>query len=152
MFNYTDPRSLDEHEHFLNADIRYYPAEMDRAMFEKALSEIDNCTYWNGDQKLYNHMVWGQSLTPEQVIDPTMAYQGPWLPEGISLPRGESAKQFTDSWNGCRLEDANIVHWHGSRNAPLKFALMKSINDQLGIPEIPVNPRITKTIDISHLP
>ena len=152
MFNYTDPKSLDEYEHFLNADIRYYPAEMDRAMFENALEQIVGCTYWNGDQKLYNRMVWGQGLAPEQVIDPTMAYQGPWLPEGISLPRDQNAKEFTDAWNGCRLEDANVVHWHGSRHAPSKLALMQSINDQLGISAIPANPRPTKTIDISHLP
>ena len=146
MFNYTDPKTLDEIEHFLNADIRYYPAEMDRALFEQALAKIDDCTYWNGDQKLYNHMVWDQGLSPDQVIDPTMAYQGPWLP---GTPE---AKEFTDTWNGCRLEDANIVHWHGSRHAPSKFDLMQSINDQLGIPAVPVKARPTKTVDISHLP
>lgn len=146
MFNYTDPKSLDEIEHFLNADIRYYPAEMDRGMFEQALARLSNCTEWNGDQKLYNHMVWDQGLTPEQVIDPTMAYQGPWLPGGIDH------QIYTDAWNGCRLDEANIVHWHGSRHAPSKLELMRTINAQLGIPDIPVNPRTTKTIDISHLP
>ena len=146
MFNYTDPKTLDELPHFLNADIRYYPAEMDRAMFEHALGKFSNCTEWNGDQKLYNHMVWGQGLTPEQVIDPTMAYQGPWLPGNAE------AQQFTDTWNGCTLNDANIVHWHGSRHAPSKLHLMKAINDQLGIPDVPVKARPTKTVDISHLP
>ena len=91
-------------------------------------------------------MIWSQGLTPEQVIDPTMAYQGPWL------PGNEQAKQFTDSWNGCRLEDANIVHWHGSRHAEAKLQLMQHINDQLGVPAVPANPRPTRTIDISHLP
>jgi hypothetical protein len=146
MFNYTDPKTLDEIGHFLNADIRYYPAEMNRAMFEAALSQIDSCTYWNGDQKLYNHMVWNQGLTPEQVIDPTMAYQGPWLP-------GDAERQqFTDTWNGCQLNDAKVVHWHGSRHAPSKLHLMQSINAHLGIPAVPVNPRPTKTIDISRYP
>jgi hypothetical protein len=146
MFNYTDPKTLDELPHFLNADIRYYPAEMDRAIFEDALAKLSNCTEWNGDQKLYNHMVWDQGLTPEQVIDPTMAYQGPWLPGAIE------AQQFTDTWNGCTLNDAKIVHWHGSRHAPSKLQLMQGINAQLGIPNVPVKARPTKTIDISHLP
>lgn len=146
MFNYTDPKTLDEIEHFLNADIRYYPAEMDRTMFEAALDKLSNCTEWNGDQKLYNHMVWGQGLSPEQVIDPVMAYQGPWL------PGNEEAQRFTDQWNGCTLNDAKIVHWHGSRHAPSKLQLMKSINDQLGVPDVPAKARPTKTIDISHLP
>jgi len=146
LFNYTDPKSLDEHEHFLNADIRYYPAEMDRGIFEQALKDVEHATEWNNDQKLYNRMVWSQVLTPEQVIDPKMAYQGPWLPGSLE------AKEFTDTWNGCRLEDASIVHWHGSRHAPSKFELMQSINNQLGIPVVPVKSRPTKTLDISHLP
>ena len=144
MFNYTDPKSLDEHAHFLNADIRYYPAEMDRDMFEQATKDVAHATEWNNDQKLYNRMVWSQGLTPDQVIDPTMAYQGPWL------PGDEQAKQFTDNWNGCRFEDASIVHWHGSRNADAKLQLMQGINAHLGIPGVPVNPRPTKTLDISH--
>jgi hypothetical protein len=152
LFNYTDPKSLDEYEHFLNADIRYYPAEMDRAMFENALDRSVGCTYWNGDQKLYNRMVWGQGLAPEQVIDPTMAYQGPWLPSGIAKINGHNALDFANLWNGCTLEEAKIVHWHGSRHAPSKLQLMQSINDQLGIPDVPVKARPTKTIDISHLP
>ena len=146
LFNYTDPKSLEEYEHFLNADIRYYPVEMDRGMFEQALKDVEHATEWNNDQKLYNRMVWSQGLTTEQVIDPRMAYQGPWL------PGTQEAKQFTDSWNGCTLEESNIVHWHGSRHAPSKLHLMKSINDHLGIPEVPANPRPTKTLDISHLP
>jgi hypothetical protein len=146
MFNYTDPKTLDEIEHFLNADIRYYPVEMDRAMFETALGQLSTCTEWNGDQKLYNHMVWDQGLAPEQVIDPTMAYQGPWL------PGDEERQRFTDMWNGCSLNDARIVHWHGSRHAPAKLHLMQSINDHLGIPAVPVKARPIKTIDISHLP
>jgi len=146
LFNYTDPKTLDEYEHFLNADIRYYPAEMDRAMFEQALKDVENATEWNNDQKLYNRMVWGQGLTPEQVIDPKMAYQGPWL------PGNQDAQDFTDAWNGCRMDEANIVHWHGSRNAAAKLAMMQSVNEYLKIPVNPVNPRPTRTIDISNLP
>jgi hypothetical protein len=146
LFNYTDPKSLDEYEHFLNADIRYYPVEMDRGMFEQALKDVEHATEWNNDQKLYNRMVWSQGLTPAEVIDPKMAYQGPWLP-GV-----QEAKDYTDAWNGCQLEDANIVHWHGSRNANAKLQLMQGINAQLGIPAVPVKSITTKTLDISHLP
>jgi hypothetical protein len=119
---------------------------MDRDMFAQALKDVEHATEWNNDQKLYNRMVWSQGLDPAQVIDPAMAYQGPWLPGDAAV------KQFTDSWNGCMLEDAKIVHWHGSRNAAAKLALMHSINDQLGIPQTPVQARTTRTIDISHLP
>lgn len=145
MFNYTDPKSLGDITHFLNADIRYYPAEMDKAMFDQALIDVADATEWNNDQQLYNRMVWSQGLTPEQVIDPKMAYQGPWLPGGVDH------QVYTDAWNGCRLDEANIVHWHGSRNAAAKLALMQAINDQIGVPAEPVNQRPTRTIDISHL-
>jgi len=146
MFNYTDPKQCGPHEHFLNADVRYYPAEMDRNMFESALNEIAVATEWNEDQLLYNRMVWGQGLSPEQVIDPKMAYQGPWLP-------GDYTRQeFTDEWNGCRLEDANLAHWHGSRNAMAKLKLMQSINQDLNIPDSPLGNRPTRTMDISHYP
>jgi hypothetical protein len=91
-------------------------------------------------------MVWGQGLSPEQVIDPKMAYQGPWLP-------GDYTRQeFTDEWNGCRLEDANLAHWHGSRNGMAKLNLMQSINQDLNIPDTPVVNRPTRTMDISHYP
>lgn len=147
MFNYTDPKRLDdENPHFLNADIRYYPAEMDREIFEQALAKLDSCTEWNMDQKLYNHMVWSQGLTPEQVINPRMGYQGPWL------PGRDQAKAYTDNWNGCTLEEASVVHWHGSRHADSKLQLMQSINDQLGIPEIDFNSRPMRVVDISNLP
>lgn len=147
MFNYTDPKSLDDVEHFLNADVRYFPAEMNRTMFEDALVKMQSMTEWNGDQLLYNRMLWGQGLSPEQVIDPTMAYQGPWLPSDD--PR---ARPFTDKWNGCSLEDASVVHWHGSRGASGKLALMQSINNQMGVPEIPVRSITIRTIDCSDLP
>jgi hypothetical protein len=146
MFNHTDPRQLDEYPNFLNADIRYYPAEMNRAMFEQALVDVAQATEWNNDQKLYNRMVWSQGLSPEQVIDPTMAYQGPWI-MGEYAP----AIEFTNNWNGCKFEDAKIVHWHGSRNAQCKLDLMKLINQRLDIPETPVRNIVTTTIDISHL-
>jgi hypothetical protein len=58
----------------------------------------------------------------------------------------------TDEWNGCRLEDANLAHWHGSRNAMHKLKLMQSINQDLNIPEIPMVNRPTRTMDISHYP
>lgn len=147
MFNYTDPRSLEDVEHFMNADVRYIPAEMNAEMFADALVKMESMNEWNGDQLLYNRMLWGQGLTPQQVIDPTMAYQGPWIVDGNPQNRA-----FTDNWNGCRLEDASVVHWHGSRTAPMKLQLMKHINQELGVPDVPAKPRPIRTIDCSDLP
>lgn len=147
MFNYTDPRSLEDVEHFMNADVRYFPAEMNAEMFDDALVKMEKMNEWNGDQLLYNRMLWGQGLTPEQVIDPTMAYQGPWI-----MGNNPETKAFADNWNGCKLEDAYVVHWHGSRFAPLKVEVMKQVNRELGIPDVPAKPRLIRTIDCSDLP
>jgi len=147
MFNYTDPRSLEDVDHFLNADVRYFPAEMDKTMFADALIKMEAMHSWNGDQLLYNRMLWGQGLSPSEVIDPTMAYQGPWI-----MGNNPETKAFTDNWNGCKLEDAFVVHWHGSRHAHLKLEVMQSINTQLGVPDIPVKFIPVRTINCSDLP
>ena len=146
MWNHTDPKSIDGFPHFLNADIRYYPAEMSRDLFKGGIDQINSISEWNNDQILYNRMVWDQGLTPEQVINPTMAYQGPWL------PGDQIAKNFTDQWNGCTLEEAHIVHWHGSRGAYGKLAMMQSIHEQAGISSVNKRNIEIKTVDVSHIP
>lgn len=147
MFNYTDPRSLEDVDHFLNADVRYFPAEMNKDMFADALVKMESMNEWNGDQLLYNRMLWGQGLSPAEVIDPTMAYQGPWI-----FNNDPESLRFTNNWNGCNLEDASVVHWHGSRSAGAKLEVMKAVNAQCGVPDIPVRSIPSRTIDCSDLP
>jgi hypothetical protein len=62
-----------------------------------------------------------------------MAYQGHML----YLPNGGDGQEFknlweqrknaSNEWNDCKLSDAHIVHTHGSRHAPSKYALMKEL-------------------------
>lgn len=125
MWNYTDPKSYLNIPHFLNADIRYYPAEMTQECWDIGLERAKNIQVWNDDQIIYNEMVWGQGLTPEQVIDPTMAFQGFMMPDNYD---------YAESWNGCSIEDVKIIHWHGSRGAEAKLAAMRDISATLGIP------------------
>jgi hypothetical protein len=148
LFNYTDPKQHDQCEHYLNADIRYYPAEMSRDMFAGALAEVATAREWEQDQLLYNRMVWGQGLTPKQVIRPELAYQAQWLPGNDN----DEILQRSNSWNGCDINNAHIIHLHGSRNAPAKLEIMKAIYNLCGIPNAPVRNIKTKTIDISHIP
>lgn len=146
LFNYSDPKSIDGFEHYLNADIRYYPAEMDRAIFEQAVADLDQATQWGDTEKLYNRMVWSQGLPVEQVINPLLAYQAKWI------PGTQRTKNTTDEWNGCLMDDSFAVHWYGTKSAVDRVRTMKISVGLLQIPEIPVNPRPAKTIDISHLP
>lgn len=145
LFNYTDPKKFGPCQHFLNADIRYYPETMSQDTWDWALAQTKTLDWWNSDQLLYNQMVWCQGLGADQVIDPRMAYQG------FMLPGDERAQQMSDHWNNCKLQDASIIHWHGSRGAQAKLELMQSINNQLGIPDTPVRHIARHTIDVSNI-
>lgn len=127
LFNYTDPRSHAEHSHYLNDDIRYYPATMDSSVWElgeqlmaKWFSHKESD--WSWGQLLHNHQIWSQGLTPEQMIDPTMAFQV------VSLDENHS-----NSFNGCTLAEAKVLHFHGSRNAGERNAVMLDIAKQMDI-------------------
>jgi hypothetical protein len=145
LFNYTDPKSFGPCTHFLNADIRYYPSTMSRDMWDWALAQTKTLDWWNGDQLLYNQMVWSQGLGSEKVINPRMAYQG------FMLPGDDTVRDISNQWNGCRIDDAHLIHWHGSRGAQAKLELMQSINTQLGVPVVPVRSINRQIIDISHI-
>lgn len=145
MFNYTDPKSFGPCDHFLNADVRYYPHTMKQSMWDWCLYQMKDLTWWNSDQLLYNQMVWNQGLGHKEVIDPTMAYQG------FMLPGNDAQKAMSDEWNGCTLDQAHLIHWHGSRGAAQKLDIMQSINDQLGIPKVPVRNIAKRTIDVSSI-
>lgn len=133
MFNYTDPKSSVEpnhyniqHTHFLNADVRYYPSTMKQDIWELGLSMAErwdfNC--WNTEQIILNEMLWKQpNRNPNNTINPKIAYQG----HQLFIDNWEQRKQSSNNWNNCEIGDAHIIHLHGSRNAPLKYALMEQL-------------------------
>jgi hypothetical protein len=143
MWNYTDPRSYGPCEHYLNADIRYYPSTMRKEVWEFGLNMIDHLDWWNGDQVLYNIMVWCQGLGHEQVIDPRMAWQGFMLPK--------FSKEVADGWNQCRVEDAHIIHWAGSRGAARTVEIMQACHNNLGLADTSEKQKNKTVIDISHI-
>lgn len=114
-------------------------------MWTWALAQTKTLDWWNSDQLLYNQMVWSQGLGAEKVIDPRMAYQG------FMLPGDDRKRAMSDKWNNCRIEDANIIHWHGSRGAQAKLELMQNINSQLGVPSTAIRDITRQVIDISHI-
>ena len=143
MWNYTDPRSYGPCEHYLNADIRYYPSTMTEGVWAFGLKMIEHLDWWNGDQVLYNIMVWCQGLGHEQVIDPRMAWQGFMIPM--------HPKEIGDGWNQCPLEEAHIIHWAGSRGADRTVDIMQAIHDGLPIPATSEKQKNKTIIDISHI-
>lgn len=141
MFNYTDPKALDErshynidHPHFFNADVRYYPASMDQAIWDLGAGMTRNWDFncWNTEQIILNHMLWSQEgRTLENTLDPTMAYQAQWLfaPQGQYAGQWSQRLQVSNQWNNCDIRDAHIVHLHGSRDAPSKYQLMSQLKE-----------------------
>jgi len=135
MFNYTDPKSCNDknkynlkHEHFFNADVRYFPHTMSEDIWQlgaKMASDWDfDC--WNTEQIILNEMLWKQpGRTIENTLDATMAYQGFYLFEDD----WDRRLDWQNAWNGIHIADANIIHLHGSRNAEMKFELMEQLEE-----------------------
>jgi len=135
MFNYTDPKSSVEqnayniqHEHFFNADVRYYPSTMSQEIWDMGLDMAERWDFdsWNTEQFILNKMLWDQpNRTLDNTIDPTVAYQG----HQLFVEGWEERKQFSNEWNNCDIKDAHIIHLHGSRHAPRKYNIMRRLED-----------------------
>lgn len=133
MFNYTDPKTSNEqnhynvqHEHFFNADVRYYPSTMSQDIWDMGLEMAENWDFnsWNTEQFILNKMLWDQEgRTIENTLNPKMAYQG----HQLVLDNWDQRLKSSNQWNNCKLVDAHIIHTHGSRHAPSKFALMEEL-------------------------
>ena len=128
MFNHTDPKRNGFFENNFNCDTRYYPAELDESIWQYSLDASENLTVWEQEQNIYNDMMWNQGLKLEEVLDPKMAFQAHMM--GSPDNNLEEAAQ----WNGIHVDMANIVHWHSSRGAPNRLAIMTEVNNRLGIP------------------
>ena len=135
LFNYTDPKTSNEpnhynvqHQHFFNADVRYYPSTMSQDIWDMGLEMAENWDFdsWNTEQFILNKMLWDQpNRTLENTLNPLMAYQG----HELYLDGWEERKVYSNKWNGCEIKDAHIIHLHGSRNAPNKFALIEQLEE-----------------------
>ena len=127
MFNYTDPKTHAEFEHYLNDDIRYYPATMDSKVWslgEQKMGEwfTHKEGNWGWGQLVHNYQFWSQGLGIEQALHPELAWQA------FSLNQSHS-----DSWNGIPLNDAHVLHFHGSRNSDSRVDIMSTLAKQLDI-------------------
>jgi hypothetical protein len=127
MFNYTDPRKHKEFEHYFNDDIRYYPADMNSQVWEVGEEAMNGWfdhkeNIWGWGQLVHNYQLWSQGLSINDVLDPKMAYQA------FSLNQ-----QHSDQWNSISVNQAHIMHFHGSRDCDSRLDVMKNLADQLKI-------------------
>lgn len=125
MFNFTDPKQLLNESvkipYFFNAGVRYYPASMNTQVWDYANELVNSWddSQYDTEQIILNKMLWCQGLKLEQALYPNIAYQAHMLPE---IPVWQQ-----DIWNGISINEAAIVHFHGSRNANEKLNLMRQI-------------------------
>lgn len=133
MFNKTDPavflqdsRYKKGYSIFLNAGVRYFPAKMSQTVWDRGLAMANDWDLndWNTEQIILNEMAWNQGVPSYQMIQPEYAYQAFLIPDNSTV---------ANAWNNCYFEDAHIIHWHSSRNAEHRLALMQQLAQQHGI-------------------
>jgi len=131
MFNHTDPKQFNgsnpynrSYEHFFNAGVRYFPASMDKKIWQLGTEMAQTWDYntYDTEQVILNAMLWDQGITVNEALDPTVAWQ-------LFHPD----LTFGQQWNGCSIYDARILHLHSSRGADNRLAFMRQTAQQLGI-------------------
>jgi hypothetical protein len=133
LFNYTQPRSFRDFAHHFNDDIQYYPHTMSADVWK--LGEewlIQRETHpdrnWGFDQLRHNAMFWSQDIPDSDRLHPEMAYQAMNL-------RNTDPKVIEqhNRFNSLPMEQAHILHFHGSRGSQAVVNIMKELCNQLGI-------------------
>lgn len=127
LFNYTDPKTLEgedaknkygiTHQHYFNAGVRYYPSTMSKEIWDLGWKYANDWDYniWGTEQIIFNEMMYSQDSDVKTWIRPDMNYQAMNVPynnidnSGLIL--------YLNEWNNIDLNDANIVHLHGTRGA-----------------------------------
>ena len=133
MFNYTDPRSYGDFTHHFNDDIQYYPHTMSDDVWklgEEWLTQRETHPdrNWGFDQLRHNAMFWSQNIDESDRLHPEMAYQAMNL-----RVLAQNAVDWHNEWNRIDINQAHILHFHGSRGSQAVINIMKELCNQLGI-------------------
>lgn len=127
MFNYTDPKTLGgkdannkyglQHEHYFNAGVRYYPKTMSQDVWDLGWKYASDWDYniWGTEQIIFNEMMYSENKDVKNWHDPTMNFQMMnAVPQAIFNPHYIAQ---IEAWNGANIDDAKIMHLHGTRGA-----------------------------------
>lgn len=127
MFNYTDPKTLSgqdaknkyglQHQHYLNAGVRYYPSKMSQDVWDLGWKYANDWDYniWGTEQIIFNEMMYSENKDVNNWLDPTMNFQ-----MMNAVPQAVYHEQYIaqiEDWNGASIDDAKIMHLHGTRGA-----------------------------------
>ena len=127
MFNYTDPKTLGgkdannkyglQHQHYFNAGVRYYPSKMSQDVWDLGWKYASDWDYniWGTEQIIFNEMMYSENKDVNNWLDPTMNFQ-----MMNAVPQAVYHQQYIaeiEAWNGASIDDAKIMHLHGTRGA-----------------------------------
>lgn len=134
MFNYTDPKSTIDHHYnvslsnFFNCGVRYYPENMSQEIWDLGLKMLDNWNpdRWDAEQIIYNVMMWRQSPRLDEFLHPELN----WMSHHYRIYGDQQQKQYAEKWNELPLEEAQIIHFAGTRGAAQVVDLMKNFTGQ----------------------
>lgn len=127
MFNYTDPKTLSgqdaknkyglQHQHYFNAGVRYYPSKMSQDVWDLGWKYANDWDYniWGTEQIIFNEMMYSENKDVNNWLDPTMNFQ-----MMNAVPQAVYHEQYIaeiEAWNGASIDDAKIMHLHGTRGA-----------------------------------
>jgi hypothetical protein len=139
MFNYTDPKFHNDLKpytdsgHYFNDDVRYFPAKMDPKIWEIGERRMADWfthsqAHWDCGQLINNHMFWSQDIDLEDRLHPYFN----WMSHCVRTFDDSSVKQ-AEEWNQCTFDDANIIHFNGSRGPEHTLNFMNEIANKLNL-------------------
>jgi hypothetical protein len=139
MFNYSQPKRHKDFAHYFNDDVRYYPNTMSAETWQLGedylkLRETAEDRQWGFDQTRHNAMFWSQDI--QDWHHPEMAYQAMNLRNSTAeIMPGQHflPVEWHDYFNGIKIDQAHILHFHASRGSSSVIATMKTLCEKLGI-------------------
>lgn len=129
LFNYTEPRRILDIDHYFNDDVRYYSATMDPKVWEVGERHLsrwwgdDEYVKWDLGQMIHNYQFWSQEPDLSDIVIPQLN----WLASSI---RSDDPTQIAEmeKWNRCAIDDAHIIHFHGSRGSANTLTTMQEFS------------------------
>jgi hypothetical protein len=136
LFNHTDPRYHNDMKpysylgEYYNDDVRYFPADMDPKIWEIGERHMADWfthsqSHWDCGQLINNHMFWSQTIFPNNRFLPMFN----WMSMDIRNFDSDSLTRAAE-WNHCSIDQANIMHFAGSRGAQETLNFMTKVSEK----------------------
>jgi hypothetical protein len=128
MFNWADPKTEYEFLNYYNAAVRYYPATIRSETWQVGQATVDHWSLdmYDYEQIVFNRMYWSQHISMHDRHWPKLNWQA-------VVSDHEDLLQYQNQWNKCNINEAHIIHAHGSRGAKQSLEMMEPLAQMLNI-------------------